>query len=61
MFVRVVVLQLDVVVFILDKYGEFSSWHSFGREELINFRELQMLHLELSKISEFFITKVDTS
>jgi hypothetical protein len=60
-FVRVVVLQLDVVVFILDKYAEFSSLHSFGREEFINFRELQMLHLELSKISEFFITKVDTS
>jgi hypothetical protein len=58
----VVVLQLDVVVFFhLDKYAEFSSLHSFGHEKFVNFPELQMLHLELSKINEFFMTRVDTS
>ncbi len=56
----VVVLQLDVVFF-LEKYAEFSSLHSFGHEKFIDFPELQMLHLELSKSSEFFMTRVDTS
>ncbi len=54
-----VVLQLDVVVFFyLDKYAEL---HCFGHEKFVNFPELQMLHLELSKINEFFMTRVDTS
>jgi hypothetical protein len=49
----VVVLQLDVVVFFLDKYAEFSSLHSFGHEKYVDFPQFQMLHLELWKINVF--------
>jgi hypothetical protein len=55
----VLVLQLDVVVFFLDNYAEFSSLHSFGHEKYIDFPELQMLYLELWKIREFFMIRVD--
>lgn len=58
---RVVVLQFDVVVFFLDKYAEFSSLRSFGHEKNVDFPELQMLYLELLKISDFFMTRVDAS
>jgi len=56
-----VVLQFEVVVFFLDKYAEFSSLRSFGHEKDVDFPELQMLYLELLKISDFFMTRVDAS
>ncbi len=57
----VVVLQLDVVVFFLNKYADFSSLHSFGHEKFVYFPKFQMLHLELWKMSEFCMTRVDAS